>query len=72
MVSPVMFKTLDVFFTPAGWLYSYCGPYRDYLNWFGRKAKGRAGSYANQYAATWRHLQGMPQGPMVRNSTVQG
>jgi hypothetical protein len=41
MVSLGMFKTLDVAFTPACWLYPYCGPYRDYLNWFGRKAKGR-------------------------------
>ena len=41
MVSPGTFKTLDVAFTPAGWLYPYCGPYRDYLNWCGRKAKGR-------------------------------
>lgn len=41
MISSGTFAALDVAYAPAGWLYSCYGPYRDYLDWFGRKAKGR-------------------------------
>ena len=41
LVSPTMFHVLDAAYTPTGWLYERCDPYREYLNWWGWKAKGR-------------------------------